>query len=244
MPLPKVLTIRVERLDRDVDPFALVEDDAGAGQRGDDQPVPVGQDAIVAGGRVALFAHRQQHAALLGQQRLVGLIGRSGIAQPARQVPALHIAVAGDAIDLLEARREGAHQRGVDFRFAPGVITAVLGLGAGRDRGGEDIAHLHFAQQEGNGFVHALAAKLVAVELADVGAEIDHLRLVVEHLLESGLQPALVQRVAEETAADMVIDAAEQDAVQSRENELAELRACRCAGRRATALPEAADWGI
>ena len=91
------------------------------------------------------------------------------------------------------------------------------------DRGGEDIAHLHLTHHEADGFGHALAAQLVAVELKDAATQIDHLRLVVEHLFEGRLQPAFVQAVAEEAAADMVIGAAEQDAVQGGEDDLAEL---------------------
>ena len=90
--------------------------------------------------------------------------------------------------------------------------------------GGEPVAQLHVAQQEGHGFEHALAAQFVAVELPDLGAEIDQQRIVVQRLFQGRLQPAFVIGVAEEAAADMIVKTAEQHGVHGGEDQLRELR--------------------
>ena len=214
----------VEGGDCGLNPFRFLEHDAGARDGGDGKAVPIGQQALVAPGLGTLVARGQQHTALLGQQGFVRFIGGNRIAQAAWQVAALEIAVPRHAIDLLEAGREGAHQRGVDLRFAPGVEFAVFSFVARADRRGEAVADPHVAQQPFDGFGDALAAQFIAVELGGADADLDNLRIVIQHLLEHRLQPALVRAVTEEAAADMVMDAAEQHGVEGGENKLRELR--------------------
>ena len=45
----------------------------------------------------------------------------------------------------------------------------------------------------------------------DLGHQLDELRIVVEHLLEMRHEPALIDAVAREAAAEMIVDAALRD---------------------------------
>ena len=55
--------------------------------------------------------------------------------------------------------------------------------------------------------------------LPDQRHDVDELRIVVEHLLEMRHQPLIVDRVARETAADMIVDSAAPHIVHGAEGE-------------------------
>ena len=78
------------------------------------------------------------------------------------------IAVAGDAVDGLEALGEGAGQRGVDFRFGPEIIFSFLAFGLGVEAGGESACPASCRAAASDGFLDALARQGVAVELPDM----------------------------------------------------------------------------
>ena len=97
------------------------------------------------------------YATLFGEQDLISFADRD--LGPAQNVFSHHAAVAGDAINLLEARRERASQGGVDFRLAPQIIFSFLAFGIGIESGGEAVTHLHFPQHPVDGFADAFAAQ-------------------------------------------------------------------------------------
>ena len=56
---------------RAVEPFRLVEDGAGAGERGDRQAVPVGEHLVVAAGLRPRLAQREEFRPRGGERRLL-----------------------------------------------------------------------------------------------------------------------------------------------------------------------------
>ena len=72
----------------------------------------------------------------------------------------------------------------------------------------------HLALEPFDGFVRTLAIERFAGALVRDCQKLEELRIVVEHFLEVRHQPALVDRVAREAAAEMVVDAALADMVE------------------------------
>ena len=76
--------------------------------------------------------------------------------------------------------------------------------------------------------------------------QLEQLRVVVEHLLEMRHQPALVDRIAREAAAEMIVDAALADALERDARRSRRSARRRCAARRARAIrtsPRCGNFG-
>ena len=73
--------------------------------------------------------------------------------------------------------------------------------------------------------------------------ELEQLRIVVEHLLEMRHQPALVDGIARETAAEMIVDAALADALQRELDHARSSARRRCVHRRARGIRAASAFG-
>ena len=193
-------------------PLGAVEHARGVGERGDHQAVPVGQHLVVPAGADAVGAARQQLEAHVRQRLLVGGRAQQRVAQAVEDGVAFPVAGFGDVVGLrrtLARRPRPAPRRS---RPAPDVELALLALGVGIERGGEASAlGDHLAQQPADRLVDAARVELVAGLAVGLAHEIDQQRVVVEHLLEVRGEPALVDRVAREAAAQVVVDAALAD---------------------------------
>jgi len=119
---------------------------------------------------------------------------------------------------VVVAREERGIVRPEDFcnlGERPDIELALLAFGIGIERGAERaIGRRHLAREPGHGLLRARAIKRFAGALIRKRQELQELGIVVEHLLEVRDQPALVDRVAREAAAEMVIDAALRDALK------------------------------
>ena len=194
-------------------PLGAVEHARGVGERGDHQPVPVGQHLVVPAGANAARAARQQLAAHVRQGLLLGGRAQQRIAQAVEDGVAFPVAGFRHVVGLREHLGIGLAQHLDDLGLAPDVELALLALGIGVERGGEASAFGdHLAQQPADRLVDAARVELVAGLAVGLAHEVDQQRVVVEHLLEVRDEPALVDRVAREAAAQVVVDAALADA--------------------------------
>ncbi len=130
-------------------------------------------------------------------------------------------------VDRLERCAAGPEQR-IDLGIRPDVEAPLLAFAVGVDAGGEAGAAVvggagaHLPQQPTGGLADARLEQRVALVLPDRRQQIEHLRIVVEHLLEVRHEPALVDGIAGETAAEMVPDAALAHLRQRRKDGAAE----------------------
>jgi hypothetical protein len=199
-----------------------VEPTGGGGRLGqgrEEQGVPLGEHLVVEPG-----AHAGGPA--LEQCPAGGLdLGRAGEVAADRageDVAALEVAGAGDAVpvdgDLAADLEDLVQVPDVELPLdALGV--GVLGRAPAAAGGGE------VAEDVVDGLLEHLA---VAVEAGDLpGVEVDpgEEGLVVEHLLEVGDEPAVVDRVAGEAAAKVVVDAARGHGVEREDDRLPDVAA-------------------
>src|SRR5207247_2205450 len=88
-------------------------------------------------------------------------------------------------------------------------------LGVGVERGAERaLARRHLACKPSDRLARALPEQRIAAALMRQRQELEQLGVVVEHLLEVRHEPALVDRVAGKSAAQMVVDAALADSLE------------------------------
>ena len=76
------------------------------------------------------------------------------------------------------------------------------------------VRRQHFALQPRDGFVGALAVKILAGPFAGGRQQFKKLRIVVKHFFEMRNEPAFVDRIPRKAAAEMVVDAAFADVVE------------------------------
>ena len=223
-------------------PGGLAERRGGARQRRDHQAVPVGQHLVVPARPHPRAARRQEPGAQLGQLGFLGGLSQPRAARAVEDGLALPVAARGHVVGGLERRRVGAQQR-VDLGLGPDVEPALLALAVGVEGTREGARRRaaaglgfgdHLAQDPADGLAQALLVERVGAVLPGPGQEVDHLGVVVEHLLEVRHQPATVHRVAGKAAAQMVVDAA---LAHLGERELDGL----AVARRAAALPGAPE---
>src|SRR5262249_23908208 len=94
----------------------------------------------------------------------------------------------------------------------PDVELSFLAFGIGVERGTERaLRRGHLAREPFNRLLRAFAEQRIAGTLVSERQEFEELRIIIEHLLEMRSEPALVDRVARETAAEMIVDAALAD---------------------------------
>ena len=120
-----------------------------------------------------------------------------------------HVIVLSEEFAILDA------QRLEHVVVRPDVKLPLLAFGIGIERGGESaLRGRHLALEPFHGFVCAHAVKRFAAAPLSDRQELEELGIVVEHFLEVRHQPALVDRIAREAAAEMVVDAALADVVE------------------------------
>ena len=97
----------------------------------------------------------------------------------------------------------------VDLGERPDIEFAFLAFGIRIEGRGERALGVVISRaSQADGFLRALAEERLAG--ADIGEreQFEKLRIVVEHLLEMRHQPALIDGIAREAAAEMIVDAA------------------------------------
>ena len=122
------------------------------------------------------------------------------------------VALRRDVVNLAEQLRVGRAQHLLDLGLRPDVELALLALAVGIQRGGKTAAlGNHFGQQPAHCLLDAHGIERVGSLPPGLAHQVDQQRVVVEHLLEVRGEPALVDGVARETAAEVVVDAALAD---------------------------------
>ncbi len=102
-----------------------------------------------------------------------------------------------------------------DLIVGPDVELALFAFGIGIERRRESpFRRGHFALEPGNRLLRALPVECFAAALMGGREQLEKLRVVVEHLLEMRHEPAFVDRIAREAAAEMIVDAALADMVE------------------------------
>ena len=202
------------------DPVGPLKDAAGERQRGDHQAIPVDQDLVVAQGRDAFVAHREQAGTAVGEESFLGRIAQTGMMGPVQDGRAFPVAVAMHVVGGHESRRVRA-QDGGDLVGRPDIVFPLDALAVGIEGAGEgetvrivEVVNAHVAQDPIDGFGDAHGVEGRFGLLPDGGHQFDELRVVVEHLLEMGNQPGFVRGIARETTAKMVVDAALAQMIQ------------------------------
>src|SRR5262249_45932318 len=110
----------------------------------------------------------------------------------------------------------------------PDIELAFLPFGVSVERGAErTLRRGHLTCEPADRLVCARTIQRFAGALMRKRQKLQQLRVVIEHFLEMRHQPALIDRVASEAAAEMIIDAALRDAL---ERELDRVAVARLAG--------------
>ncbi len=196
-------------------PIRTIEHDSSARQRGDHQAVPVGEDLVVEAGTNAAGACGQQ---LLAQGAQMGFgfdASQRLVIETVGNVVAFEVAGLRDVVGGRENLGILLTEDLANLPKGPDVELAFLPFAVGIERGCESAAFAdHLTQQPGDGFVDALGEQRFMRFAPDFGEEVEQQRVIVEHLFEVRHEPALVDGVAREAAADVIIDAALADVAQ------------------------------
>ncbi len=124
-------------------------------------------------------------------------------------VVTFEVAIGGHIILCSKVRGIVLAEHRFDLGERPDVELALLPLGIGIERCGEgSLRRRHLPGQPGDGLSGAAAEQFVTGALPRQREQLEQQRIVVEHLLEVRGQPAVVDRIAREAAAEMVVDAA------------------------------------
>ena len=200
-----------EGLLRKPQPIGAGEDARGMSERGNHQPVPVGQHLVVEAGANTRRAGVEEDGARAREPGLGRSIGERRVLQAVEDGMAFPIAAGRHVVEWPEVRRTLAEE-GIDLRLAPDIELPFLMLTVGIEARGEAaLGAAHLARHPADGLGDPLRIELALLVLPDQGQEIDELGIVVEHLLEMRHQPACIDGVARVAAAEMVVDAALRD---------------------------------
>src|SRR6266511_626370 len=184
----------------------LAEDPPGLGERQDGQPVPGGQYLVVGAGTDPSLPDFEQSIARPGQ--LILCLGRGG----PQDVPAVLPVPLGPCAERM---RILFRDRLPQLIPRPDVERALVSFGVGV-LGGEDpaagVVHLSEDVVE-DPFGHSAIAALPR-DLPGPRVEPPELRVVVQHLLEVGDVPPLIDRVAMEASTDLIVDPARSHPVE------------------------------
>ena len=204
----------VEGPGRHFDPGRLAQHGPGIRQRRDHQAVPVGQHLVVEARPHPIAA---QHKKLVPQHAKLRFVLRRS-RQPVEAIEdivALEIALLGHVVMLHKKRSIFRAQRLDDLGLRPDVELALLALRIGIQRGRKRPAlGGHLAPEPFHRLGGALAEQRLAAPAIGQRQHLQELGVVVEHLLEMRHEPALVDRIAREAAAEVVVDAALADALE------------------------------
>ena len=121
----------------------------------------------------------------------------------------LEIALGADVVMGCEKLTVGRAENVENFGFRPDVEFSLFTFGIGVERGTEGaLACRHFAPEPAHRFMRAFAEQRVAGAREGKREQLEKLCVVVEHFLEMRDQPALVDRITREAAAEMIVDPA------------------------------------
>ncbi len=191
---------------------------AGLGEGTQRHAVPVGQHLVVGDGPDTPGSRRVEPLAHRAFQRLGHIVGVAPLEHVVAMFP---VAGLGGAVEAHRRRRIAA-QHTVHLAGGPDMELAFDTLGIGvlrRCEGRRGRGRVHLAQEVPEDVLGDEAQPLVAGQTEGAGIDPRELRVVVQHLLEVRHMPALVRRVAGETAADMVVDAARGHVLQGRDQQ-------------------------
>ena len=135
---------------------------------------------------------------------------------------AFEVSIRRDAVDAREERRVVGTEHVFDFGGAPDVEFAFLAFAVGIERSCEAAGFSdHFALEPGDRLGDARCEERLLRFAPDFGEQINQQRIVVEHLFEVRHEPKLIDRIAREAAAEMIVDAALTDIAQRRDDGIA-----------------------
>ncbi len=166
--------------------------------------------------RVEQFAARacQQRVRFFTGDRQAFDHGMPGVA--AMQIP-LTFEISGlvEAVQRFDDEVFVGREQPFDLVAAPDVELAFFAFGIRVD-GAEVTAvwMLHLAHQPRGGFSHGAVEQRIGTDRERVGIHAQQRAVVVQHLFEVRNHPARIGRVAAETAADVIVDAAARDVRQ------------------------------
>ncbi len=128
---------------------------------------------------------------------------------------AFEIAVRGDVVVAGKNRGVALAENFFDLGQRPDIELALLAFRIGVERGREGaFRRRHLAHQPPHRLARARREQRLAGARMRERQELEELGVVVEHLLEMRHQPALVDRIAREAAAEVIVDAALRHAVE------------------------------
>ena len=146
-----------------------------------------------------------RHKPVAGAIEDLGRARRHGM----QDVATLEISCGRDIEGAGEGARRVDAEHGVELRRRPEIETALLALAIGVEAGVERaLRRRHLAQHEGQRFLGDTSKRRVMGQLPGVEIRPRQQGVVVEHLLEVRYQPPLVDAVAVEASAKLVVDAA------------------------------------
>ena len=121
----------------------------------------------------------------------------------------LEIPFARRVVDLGEEGGVVDAEHLLDLGERPHIELPLLAFAVGVERCGEGSAFRHHLAQEPVDRLGDADGEQLLLPLApDIRHQLDEQRVVVEHLLEMRHEPAVVDAVAREAAAEMIVDAA------------------------------------
>ena len=197
----------------------------GLGERGAHHGVPLGDDLVVETRPDTPGAG----VAELGPGGL-DLIGPHELAppRPVQDVAAFEVPPRADAVPLGRGPGRLLAEHGGELFGRPEVIAALFALRVGVLGGVKAPARVaQLAQHIAERLAEHLQKARVAVDLPGVQVDAGDEGLVVEHLLEMGHGPVLVDRVARETTPEMVVDASRRHRLQGELHHLERSRRAR-----------------
>ena len=218
---------------------------AGVDQRRDHHAVPVRQHLVVESGAHPLVAHREQPLRASDASRVSSSARRRHPREPVEDGVALEIALGRDVVVPREERGLVLADGVLDLVERPDVELALLAFASRRRarRRTRRSSGRHLAREPLDGFLRARLNSGLPERCMRQRQQLEELRIVVEHLLEMRHQPALVDRVAREAAAEMIVDAALADALERDARPPRSSVARRCAALPATEIRAASHCG-
>ncbi len=205
-------------LTRRLQPVFPLQRRAGLRQGGEHEAVPLGEDLVVEARTHPLLAGLEQRRPRLLHGRRPQQVTADRAVQD--RVP-LEVPLLGDAVPVHHRLGPILAEDLDDLLGRPDVEAALLAFGVGVLGRVEPAGRMaEVAQHVADRLLDHLPVALVARELEGVQVDLDEERLVVEHLLEVRYQPALVDRVPREAAAQVVVDAARRHGVERGRDDL------------------------
>ncbi len=198
--------------DRGVEPLAVLRRGGCLRERVEHERVPLGQHLVVETGPYPLLARVEQLLARLFDLGRTDEVTAHGSVQDVR---AFEVAGLGHAVPLDGGGRELGAEHGFDVLDPPDVEATLLALGVGvLGRREAALGLPQVAEHVGDRLVEHLPPALLAELQPGVEVHPSEQGLVVEHLLEVRHHPERVDRVARESAPEVVVHPARRHRIE------------------------------